>query len=523
MPDTRSRDGTLPAIDTANPTTGEWQGLFLTLVFHPDPELIGAVCPLFAEAERRQSIGREHPVFHRGDGVAACVLGDRHISRLALSLHVRPEGLQLSRPEGASRCLVDGMPLSGSLTLSPARLAAGVTLQLAHSVVLLLREQPRCVEGAPAVAAVEGLLGGSQSMLLLRQAIHRAAAVDRDVLVLGESGSGKEGVARALHRASARSTGPWVAVNMSAVPAGVAAAELFGSERGAFTGAERQRRGYFQRAENGTLFLDEVGDTPPEVQPLLLRALQEREIQPVGGEPRQVDLRVVAATELDLDDTERGFRRSLRYRLAGLEIRVPALREHPEDIGELLCDALARSCAEMGHPFPLADLAQDPRRVARWASLFARCLHYSWPGNVRELQSCARQLALNAERGPVLPSMLSGDRVGVVSEPRHAGSGASPATETCSEQASHPLTDVALGALLAQHDYDLAAVARAAGVSRGTLYRRLPGLGLRLARDIPRAEIEQALAAESGDVAAAARALKVSRAALQARCAARET
>ena len=521
MPDTWSRDGTLPAIDTADATTGEWRGLYLTLVFHPDPELIGAACSLFADADRRQNIGREHPVFRHGDAASEFTLGDRHISRLALSLHLRPEGLRLSRPDGASRCLVDGMPLSGSLTLSPTRLAAGVTLQLAHSVVLLLREQPRCQEGAPAVAAVEGLLGGSQSMRQLRQAIHRAAAVDRDVLVLGESGSGKEGVARALHRASSRSGGPWVAVNMSAVPVGVAAAELFGSERGAFTGADRQRRGYFQRAEGGTLFLDEVGDTPPEVQPLLLRALQEREIQPVGGEARQVDLRVIAATELDLDDAERGFRSSLRYRLAGLEVRVPALRERPEDIGELLCHALAQSCTEMGHAFPLGRLTQDPRRAARWASLFARCLQHTWPGNVRELQSCARQLALAAERGPMLPSMLASGRGGAVNEPCHRDSDAVP-VKPGPEQTAAPLTDAALRALLAEYDYDLAAVSRAAGVSRGSLYRRLPGLGLRLARDIPRAEIERALAAESGDVAAAARALKVSRAALQARCAARE-
>ena len=175
----------------------------------------------------------------------------------------------------------------------------------------------------------------------------------------------------------------------------------------------------------------------------------------------------------------------------------------------------------MGHPFPLDRLAQDPRRAARWASLFARCLQHSWPGNVRELQSCARQLALAAERGPMLPSMLASGRGGAVNEPQHRDSDAVP-VKPGPEQTAAPLTDAALRALLAEYDYDLAAVSRAAGVSRGSLYRRLPGLGLRLARDIPRAEIERALAAESGDVAAAARALKVSRAALQARCAARE-
>lgn len=521
MPDSLSRDGTLPAIATGPTTTREWYGLYLTVIFHPDPQQIGAVYPLFPDGASRDTLGRLHPCFALPGQPGGLPLAEPHLSRLALNLQVRPDGLRLSRPEDASRCLVDGAALSGSVTLSAARLAAGVTLQLAHSVVLFLRQQPRAAAELPAVAAGEGLQGGSQSMLLLRQTIHRCAGVDRDVLIMGESGSGKEGVARALHRASRRAEGPWVAVNMSAIPVGVAAAELFGSERGAFTGADRKRSGYFQRAEGGTLFLDEVGDTPAEIQPLLLRALQEREIQPVGGEVRRVDLRVVAATELDLDSGEQGFRSSLRYRLAALEIRVPPLREHPEDIGELLCRALRQSCMEIGQPFPLDGLAEDPRRVARWANLFARCMQYPWPGNVRELLSCARQLALNAERGPLLPGMLVGRQGGGVREPegyldRQAEAEASsPVAPVVAPPAR--LNNRELLALLERHDYQLAAVARAAGLSRPALYRRLPDLGVQLVRDIPEAQVNRVLADCAGDTAAAARVLKVSRAALQAR------
>lgn len=500
MPDALSRDGTLPAVDIDLTAPRRHGGLSLTVIFHPDPGLIGAACQLFAGGETHQRLGREAPGFLQPGAVASGALGERHVSRLALSLHARSDGLRLTRPDGASRCLVDGLPLEGSVLLPRARLRAGVGLQLAHSVVLLLREQLAVDPLLPAVAPSAGLFGNSPAMLRLRQAIHRAAAIDRDVLVLGESGSGKEGVARALHRSSRLADGPWVAVNMSAIPAGVAAAELFGSERGAFTGAERGRPGYFRQAAGGTLFLDEVGDTPAEVQPLLLRALQEREIQPVGGQIQRIDLRVVAATELDLDSGEYPFRSSLRYRLAGMEITVPALRERPEDIGLLLCLGLRQACEELGAPFVLADLAADPGRAARWAQVFARSLQYHWPGNVRELLGCARQLVLDGGRGPRLPAVLQGAPSDAIAEPDPA-----------------PPEDGALLALLAHHDYDMTASARAAGISRGVLYRRLPALGLRLARDIPELELRRVLAEQGGSLEAAARALRVSRVALQAR------
>ena len=342
----------------------------------------------------------------------------------------------------------------------------------------------------------------------LRRDIARVATCGLDVLIRGETGSGKELVARALHAQSERAVGPLVPVNMAAIPAGVAAAVLFGSARGAFTGAERNSVGYFQQAEGGSLFLDEVGDTPEEVQPQLLRALQEREVQPVGGPLRKVDVRIISATDAALDAPDSRFRSALRHRLGSAEIRVASLREHPEDIGELLCLFLQRACAETGSISMLPTASEDPLRIARWAELFYHCQRHAWPGNVRELSNCARQLVLHAEDG--LPPALVWQEVA-------EGVADTPAEEPVS--APVELGDEALRALLKQERYEVSAAARRAGMSRQALYRRLPSLGLRLAAQVPDVELDEALARAGQDVTAAAGALRVSAIALRSRLA----
>ncbi|HEY7775102.1 MAG TPA: sigma 54-interacting transcriptional regulator, partial [Kineobactrum sp.] len=374
-------------------------------------------------------------------------------------------------------------------------------------VVLLLREQLLPPQpAAPQPAAVAGLYGSSFYMQSLREQIARAAGSDLDVLVRGETGSGKELVARAVHAGSTRATGPLVAVNMAAIPVGVAPALLFGSARGAFTGAERSSIGYFQQADGGSLFLDEIGDTPDEVQPQLLRALQEREVQPVGGKLQRVDVRVISATDAALDGPDSNFRSALRHRLGSAEIHVAPLREHPEDIGELLCYLLGVACESAGREPLLPPPDTDPLLVAQWAELFHCCQRYRWPGNIRELANCARQIVLDSNRGIQLPEFLLRQVTGEVAEP-------------LARAVSAPveLGDDALRALLEQERYEITAVARRSGISRQTLYRRLPDLGLRLAGQVPVAELQQALAASDGDLGKTAMALRVSRVALRSR------
>jgi two-component system, NtrC family, response regulator AtoC len=232
------------------------------------------------------------------------------------------------------------------------------------------------------------MLGTSRLMRDVFKQIGRLAATDATVLILGESGTGKELVARAVHNHSARSSKPFVAVNCGALPENLIEAELFGHERGAFTGAERQKKGRFELAHTGTLFLDEVGELTLPAQVKLLRALQERRFERVGGtETVSVDVRVMAATNQDLKQAvdEKRFREDLFYRLSVVEIRLPPLRARSGDVPQLAEYFLERTAAR--HGSPLKVLSDEAMR-----SLMA----YDFPGNVRELENMIERALITA-------------------------------------------------------------------------------------------------------------------------------
>jgi DNA-binding NtrC family response regulator len=238
---------------------------------------------------------------------------------------------------------------------------------------------------------VESIVGRSRPMLTLFEQIRAVAASDATVLLLGESGTGKELVARALHRLSPRKDRTFVPVNCAAIPEPLLESELFGHEKGAFTGADRRRRGLFAEANSGTLFLDEIGDLPAALQAKILRTLQDRIIRPVGGrEDVQLDLRVIAATHRDLPALvkEGRFREDLYYRLAVLPIRLPSLRERPGDIMLLATTFLERAAERLGKSFDGFDDS-----AAAWL------LAHRWPGNVRELENVVERAATLAQ-GP---------------------------------------------------------------------------------------------------------------------------
>ncbi len=242
---------------------------------------------------------------------------------------------------------------------------------------------------------LENIVGRSEAMLHVYKTAARVAASDATVLILGESGSGKELVARAIHQASPRAGGHFVAVDCGSLSEGVLESELFGHARGAFTGAQAQRRGLFEEADHGTLFLDEIGNITPKLQAQLLRVLQEGEVRPVGAnEPVRVDVRVVAASNRDLAQAigDGSFREDLYYRLNVVTIRLPPLRERPEDI-PLLAEHFIRKHAKIAG----ASLSPAARDLL---------VAYRWPGNVRELENVvARALALNPS-GVILPEDL---------------------------------------------------------------------------------------------------------------------
>ncbi len=228
------------------------------------------------------------------------------------------------------------------------------------------------------------LIGRSPAMQQVYRTIARVVSNDLTVLILGESGTGKELVARAIHDLGPRSRHPFVPVNMAAIPRELIESELFGHERGAFTGAAQRTAGRFEQAAGGTLFLDEIGDMPLEAQTRLLRVLQEGEFTTVGGARHiKADVRVIAATNKDIERlvAEGGFREDLYYRLNVVPVRLPALRQRMEDVGELARHFLDRAAAD-----------GLPRKTLDDAGV-ERLLQHGWPGNVRELENLMRRLA----------------------------------------------------------------------------------------------------------------------------------
>jgi two-component system response regulator HydG len=242
------------------------------------------------------------------------------------------------------------------------------------------------------------LVGNGEKMAIVRRTVEKVAASDTTVYIAGESGTGKELVARAIHRISKRANGPFIKVNCGARTETLLESELFGHEKGAFTGAVKQKLGRFELADGGTLFLDEIGDIPPAMQVKLLRALQEQEFERVGGEhPIKVDVRVLSATNKDLDaEVASGrFRQDLYFRLHVLPVRLPPLRERREDIPHLCAHFVAK----------LGPKTNARVRAVGDAAL-GRIMAYHWPGNVRELENAIEQSLVFAESDEITPSSL---------------------------------------------------------------------------------------------------------------------
>jgi DNA-binding NtrC family response regulator len=303
---------------------------------------------------------------------------------------------------------------------------------------------------------VIGDRGGLRSVVAMAT---RAAQSEATVLVTGETGTGKELVARLIHQASPRAAGPFVRVSCAALAEGVLESELFGHEQGAFTGAHKLRRGRFELAHGGTIFLDEIGDISPKLQASLLRVLQERELDRVGGStPIPVDVRVVAATHRDLARRARegAFREDLYYRLNVVPIRMPPLRERREDIAPLVAHFLER----FGH--------RAGRAVTASPAVLERLRAYSWPGNVRELENMVQRAVVLAEGPELTPEDFSFS----IDAPE-----AAPEAATVREQVR--LTEAEeLRRLLLEHGGNFSRVARALDVPRTTIVSRAKKHGL---------------------------------------------
>ncbi|MCF6237651.1 MAG: sigma-54 dependent transcriptional regulator, partial [Candidatus Marinimicrobia bacterium] len=238
-----------------------------------------------------------------------------------------------------------------------------------------------------------GILGKSESVQSMLATIEQVAPTDISVLIAGDSGSGKELVAAALHKNSRRGHKPFVIVNCGAIPAGIMESELFGHKKGAFTGAQSDRKGYFQTAEGGTIFLDEIGETPLETQGKLLRVLEQGEFLPVGSSMKmKVDVRIIAASNRNLEkDVESGaFRKDLFYRLKAITINVPSLKDRKEDI-PILANKFAKDCA-VRNQILFKGFSEGAYQVMS---------QHTWPGNIRELKNFIESMVI-LEKGGVI-------------------------------------------------------------------------------------------------------------------------
>jgi len=306
------------------------------------------------------------------------------------------------------------------------------------------------------------IIGSSPALERVFDLLDRVIDTELTVLIEGESGTGKELVARAIHQNSARRTGPLVSINCAAVPEPLLEAELFGTTRGAFTGANVSRDGLFVQARGGTLLLDELGEMPLSMQVKLLRVLQEREVRPLGASRAQaIDVRLVCATNrhLPAEVAQGRFREDLYYRVGGVTVRLPPLRERPEDLPLLVDHLLRRAAERMRRPVP------ELTRAA--LTKLSRC---SWPGNVRQLENVLTRALV----------MAQGDRI-AARDVELSADGVAP-SRPLDRQGFARQEAQTIAAALAEHRWNVAEVARALGVSRPTLYRRLQAHGLKRRR-----------------------------------------
>ena len=268
-----------------------------------------------------------------------------------------------------------------------------------QAVRRILDHHQQPVAQSPMTPTLAGMVGACAAMQEVFQRIHKVAATDTTVLILGESGTGKELVARALHEHSPRHKQPLIAVNCAAIPESLIEPELFGHERGAFTGAVGAREGLVEAAHNGTLFLDEIGELTLNAQARLLRVLQEGEIRRVGSaRPCKVDIRLIAATHRDLEQWVRDgqLRSDLYYRLRVMEIRLPPLRERGEDVIQLSQFILEKACRRLKRP--LLQFSSDTLAAIR---------AHPWPGNVRELENAIERAVILCEGETLTPDLLA--------------------------------------------------------------------------------------------------------------------
>lgn len=461
--------------------------LAITILWHPQRERIGEQM-LGPAAGGAIAVNRFAPLFaplstRPGAGHDGTPLGERSITREPVHIRFVAEGgIQIDHVRGKMGLELNGRPSNGTDQFTAGELDRGIVIGLGSQVFVCLH----LMRSLPRAANVPGLIGVGDGAIKMREAIAQVAGTSMPVLLLGETGSGKEVAAQAIHALSGRRGGRFVAINMATLNESLAAAELFGAVKGAYTGAANNRLGWFAEAGDGTLFLDEIGDTPASVQAMLLRVLESGEYRPLGASAdARSNARIIAATDQDLGAG--GFNQALRRRLEAFVIRVPALRERREDIGVLVRYFLEAEAAGDAWSLPF--------------ELLSQVFNGDWPGNVRQLAHAMRRVALDLQAGivPVLEQSV----VMPVVEPAPV-----PADVAASASASRPvrrkvseLSDDDLVEAMEKSQWQILAASKALGISRPTVYKLLEAHPrIRFPANISEEEIRVAWEACEGDL-----------------------
>jgi len=458
-------------------------GLTVTVLWHSELRRIGASVYLHNTEAGQSGLSRTQP--HFDDGLPLDHLG---ASRSPVRILLRGDGVQVLAGKAGTVISINGVPARDLARVDTEALVAGFVLGLGRRGPLL-----HVQAGLRTPAEQDfGFVGGSQHLAQVRADMSRLGPLPFPVLIRGETGTGKELVAAGLHQAGGRA-GHYVAINLAALPPSMAASQLFGHARGAFTGADRAAGGYFGDAEGGTLLLDEIGAAPPDLQAQLLRALESGEVQPVGARPRKVNVRVLAATDEDLElaIAEGRFRRPLLHRVAHGRIHLLPLRRRPCDIAAQFAH-FAQGTARTLH-----GMALPPDWLQR--KDMQRLLRHPWPGNTRELRGVAEQCA--ATSGAAARCRLPTFDLPAPPEP--------DAVQQAPLPPQLPGDDQRLLQCLQDNSWRMKPTAAQLGIGRNTLKRRMVALGIPRAAELSADTIQSALASQ-GSLAAAAWSLRVS-------------
>lgn len=475
-----------PAISSAGSLLG------LTILWHADATRIGQqyIGPPGAGVIE---LNRFLPLF-RHPGADGCALEHRCVARDPLRIaRDGADGVTITAPLSRMALEVNGAAANGVLSFTAEQVERGIVLGLGGCLLVCVHWMRRL----PKANALPGMLGVGSAAIAAREQVRQAAWHDMPVLLLGETGTGKDVAARAIHAAGARAGRPFVAVNMATLGETLAAADLFGAVKGAYTGAESARSGLFADAADGTLFLDEIGDTPATVQPMLLRVLESGEYRALGGRhDLRSQARLISATDQDLG--ARAFSAALLRRIEACVIRLPALRERREDIGVLVRHFLAE-CAQPGEAEVLLPV-----------SFVSALCNDDWPGNVRQLAHVVRRAALAVRAGetPLLAQFMRVER----NAPTVPAPAPAPAGVVAPKPRRIAIAEVGDAAVLAAMDNNQWRIRGAAlelGISRPSLYKLLEAHPrIRRPEAIGDEELRRALAQHDGELGKCAAALR---------------